>query len=199
MDWDETSREISLSEVTTVGANRLNGVNYVPTPSRIFERLLAELPIAPAEFSFVDFGSGKGRLLVLAAEYGFRRMLGIEFAVEFAEQARERIAQYQQQAGIQAEIVCHTMDAADFMIPDGPCVIFLFNPFMEPVLDKVIRNLEASHCSAPREIYVVYYHPVYARFFDASELFQRRALPLRARLYLAALSPYGAALYESRS
>lgn len=198
MDCYETLRELSLSEVTTVGANRIYGVDYEPTPSRVFEWLLAELPIEPPDFSFVDFGCGNGRLLLLAAEHGFLRVLGIEFAVEFAEQARERVAAYKKQTGTLSEIVCHTMDAADFTIPNGPCVIFLFNPFTEPVLGKVICNLEESHRGAPREIYVIYYNPAYARLFDESKLFQRRELSLGARLYFAALSPYSATIYESR-
>ena len=199
MDRTETYQTLSLAETTTVGANRIHTVDYEPTPPRVFERLLAELPIEPADFSFIDFGCGKGRLMLFAAEFGFRRVVGVEFAVEFARQARERIAAYQEQTGTLSEMVCHNMDAIDFTIPDGPCVIFLFNPFAEPVLEKVIANLEASLRAAPRPIFVIYYNPAYARHFEQSPLFQRRELSFGARLYLAALSPYSAALYESRA
>src|SRR5690606_32140398 len=34
--------------------------------------------IDPREFSFVDFGAGKGRALIVAWELGFRRIIGVE-------------------------------------------------------------------------------------------------------------------------
>lgn len=201
MDAEESAKEIPLSEVTTVGANEEHGVNYVPTPARVFERLVAELPIRPQDYSFVDFGCGKGRLLPLAAEIGFRRVVGVEFAVELAEAAQARLAAYRQQAGDAPgdapEIACHTMDAAEFAIPEGPCVVFMFNPFAEPVLGKVIGNLERAHREAPRRIYAIYYNPAHVELFEGSKLFRRRDLSLSTRSYLAALSPYKAEIFQS--
>ena len=198
MDAEETAKEIPLSEVTTVGTNEKHGVNYVPTPARVFERLVGELPVEPGDYSFVDFGCGRGRLLPLAAELGFRRVIGVEFAVELAEAAQARIAAYRQQAAAPPEMACHVMDAADFAIPDGPCVVFLFNPFGEPVLRRVVANLERAHGKAPREIHVIYYNPAHEALFDDAALFRRRPVSFATRLYLAALSPYRASLYRSR-
>lgn len=197
MDSLESAKEIPLSDVTTVGTNEKHGVNYVPTPARVFERLVGELPIEPRDYSFIDFGCGRGRLLPLAAELGFHRVVGVEFAVELAEAALARIAAYRQQAADPPEMACHTMDAADFVIPDGPCVVFLFNPFAEPVLSKVIANLEQAHSKAPREIYAIYYNPAHRQLFDDSELFQRCGISLATRAYLAALSPYKVEIYQS--
>ena len=197
MDAAESAKEIPLSEITTVGTNEQHGVNYVPTPARVFEQLVGELPIQPGDYSFIDFGCGRGRLLPLAAELGFRRVVGVEFGVELAEAAQARITDYERQAEDPPEMACHTMDAADFVIPDGPCVAFFFNPFAEPVLSKVIANLEQARKAAPRKIFAIYYNPAHAELFDESRLFRRCGVSLATQAYLAALSPYKVRIYQS--
>src|SRR5690349_10766861 len=57
-----------------------HGYLYEPIQLAVFRRIMAALAIDPHNYTFVDYGSGKGRALVLAAEYGFRRVVGVEYA-----------------------------------------------------------------------------------------------------------------------
>ncbi|MGH3165366.1 MAG: hypothetical protein ACRDN0_05660, partial [Trebonia sp.] len=61
-------------------------------------------------------------------------------------------------------------DAADYRFPEGDIVLFLFNPFSQEVMSKVIANLGES---LARKIYVIYFAPVCAALLDASGFLRR--------------------------
>src|ERR1043166_8794173 len=108
------------------------------------------------DFTFIDLGSGKGRVLLMASEYPFKRIIGVEFMPELHRAAQENIPRYasERQQCRQIESIC--MDARDFVFPDGPLVVYLFNPFSESTFARVLENLRQSVQQAPRPLYIAY-------------------------------------------
>jgi predicted RNA methylase len=43
------------------------------------------------ETTFVDIGSGKGRALIIAAEYAFKRIIGVEYSPSLATICRRNL------------------------------------------------------------------------------------------------------------
>src|SRR5207248_4475982 len=72
-------------------------------------------------------------------------------------------------------------DIRQFPLPGGNLVLFLYNPFDEQVVAKVVEAVNTALTIAQRTVYVVYYNPVAGHCFDASPLLRR---------YLAATLPY---------
>ncbi len=62
--------------------NWVYGLRYMPTRAGLFEQMVSASDIEPHRYSFVDYGSGKGRVLLLAARFPFRRVVGVEFSPE---------------------------------------------------------------------------------------------------------------------
>lgn len=91
------------------------------------------------EYTFVDVGAGMGRAVLLAAEYPFRAVIGIEIHASLARIARQNMALWRtgNRARAPMRMVCR--DATEFRLPQGPCVAFLFNPFGAPVLRRLLR------------------------------------------------------------
>jgi SAM-dependent methyltransferase len=118
-----------------------------------------------SSFTFVDLGCGKGRSLLIAARMGFRRVVGAEFAPELAAIARTNV----QIARITNASVVDA-DAADFALPEGDLVVFLFNPFRSAVVQRVAANLARPRLD---KLYAVYSNPVCAEAFDACQPLQR--------------------------
>jgi hypothetical protein len=114
------------------------------------------VPSALRDFTFIDLGSGKGRVLLMAAQYGFKRTVGVEFMPELHHVAEKNLAGYasEKQQCQQIESAC--MDARDFQFPPGPLVVYLFNPFSEPTFAQVLENLRRSIEQSPRPVYVAY-------------------------------------------
>ena len=108
------------------------------------------------DFTFIDLGSGKGRVLLMASDYPFKRIIGVEFMPELHRAAQENIARYSndRQRCSQIEAVC--IDARDFQFPDGPLVVYLFNPFSEATFAQVMENLRRSVEQASRPVYIAY-------------------------------------------
>jgi hypothetical protein len=162
-DWDYRVN-------TTSGAvgwrDRLLGVfhsPYQPTEPGLFQEMIGKLQectnLNLNEFTFIDLGSGKGRVLLMASTFPFRRILGVELLPSLHEIAQQNLAQYKSdlQKCFVLESVC--ADATTFSFPDGPLLIYLFNPFPESGLRRTLANLKATLHRSPRPGYVLYHNP----------------------------------------
>jgi len=162
-DWEQRVN-------TTAGAldwrTRLLGIfhsPYQPTEPARFREMMAALPIDFRQFTFVDIGSGKGRTLLLAAEYPFKRIVGVELIDVLHHAAEENITAWRKQSPARVapiSIESMQMDAREFVLPGTPLVVYLFNPLPEAGLRRVIVNIEESWKRAPRAIWIVYHNPL---------------------------------------
>jgi SAM-dependent methyltransferase len=162
---------------------------YLPTTLWKFREVMVALhdqEIRPSEFSFLDFGCGKGRMLLLAVEAGFGAVIGVEFAPELVRVAMENLRFYR---GRRRRPTIFCADATTFPIPMGPVVLFMFNPFKGPVLEAVADNIKRSFSEHPREMFVVYLVPQPDSPFDRGAPFVKvDSGPDRAIYRLAASS-----------
>jgi len=155
----ETTEETDLDDLAIESLNKRFGVRYEPTPVATFRRMMSYLPRDLGQFVFIDLGCGKGRMLAAATQYGFRRIIGVEFSAELCVIAEKNMLAVRSRTGADIRVV--NVDAADFQIPDGDCVIYIYNPFDSPVLNRVADNIRACQTQAPRRIYVIYYNAVH--------------------------------------
>jgi 16S rRNA G966 N2-methylase RsmD len=149
----DTGEIVPLYSLTVQSPNAVFGVQYQPSPQDICEAAIRTLPIRPEEFCFVDLGAGKGRVLLIASVLGFKRLIGVEFAEELVKIARKNLL-----SCTRAEIIF--ADAADYDFPDENLVVYMFNPFERPVMEKVIYRLaKAAESKADRRVFVIYHNP----------------------------------------
>jgi hypothetical protein len=177
MDYDWEQR-VNTTSGAVSWRTRLLGVfhsAYQPTDPALFREMMAALPIEFEKFTFVDIGSGKGRTLLMASEYPFQKIVGVELIAELHRVAEDNVARYRLRshgAGLQPtesqrngpqeagpiETLC--MDARDYIFPETPLVVYLFNPLPEAGLRQVMQNLEESWERAPRPVWIVYHNPL---------------------------------------
>jgi SAM-dependent methyltransferase len=164
--WFDTTRrvktagDVGIPEASGVVGEIRDSQIYVPVKVANAHAALRDLPIEDySQYTFVDVGSGKGRMLFVAAEYPFRRLVGVEFATDLHELAVENIAQYRYAAQRCREIESVHADAAEFEFPDGNLVVYLFNPFGPEVMGRMLANLERSIERQPRHVVVVMLWP----------------------------------------
>jgi SAM-dependent methyltransferase len=156
--WANVSLRTRLREL-------LSGGQYQPSEPALFHEILNSLPVDVDGFTFIDLGSGKGRTLLMASEYPFRRIIGVEILAELNEVAQQNIARYRSERQRYSAIESHTGDARWFEFPREALVLYLFNPFPEYVLREVLANLHRSFAALPREVYVVYHNLVHESVF----------------------------------
>jgi SAM-dependent methyltransferase len=140
-------------------------------------------PAAVDEYTFIDLGAGMGRALLLAAEYPFRAVVGVELNPTLARIARKNLALWRrtERARTQMRMICG--DAADFSLPAGPCVAFLFNPFGSPVLRRVLRNWSRALSGRTGQLEILYVNNEQEHVLEQNAGFERLFLgPVRRSL-----------------
>ncbi|MEM7283223.1 MAG: methyltransferase domain-containing protein, partial [Pseudomonadota bacterium] len=90
---------------------------YGPTPQKSFRRMLDVLPCSFKDYTLVDYGSGKGRTLLIAAEYPFKQIIGIEYSEELVKIADKNVATYRGQPLQCTSIESKFMDATVYSPP----------------------------------------------------------------------------------
>lgn len=138
--------------------------NYQGANYYLLEKIFDFLKNENENSNLVDFGSGRGRILAVAAYYGFRKIIGIEISNVFARESRINIQKIKNDFP-DAEISVIEQDAIDFKITPDQKVFFFFNPFDEITLLKVVKNILASLRSHDREIFICYINPVHKEVF----------------------------------
>ena len=179
-DWDF---RVDTTGATVGWRDRLLGhfhSPYQPTEPTLFREMIESLmQVTPKinlpEFTFIDIGSGKGRVLLMASQYSFRRILGIELLPELHRVAKENISKYKSDSQQCFAIESLLGDACEFAFPPEPTVLYLFNPLPESGLVRMIMNLEQSLRENPRPVFVLYHNPLLERVVTRNGVITRIA------------------------
>lgn len=159
-------REVGSLDIESENARY--AVRYQPSPENLAKEIIHSLSIDHVKFTFIDFGAGKGRVLLLAAQLPFAAVIGVEFSSELCNVASENISKIPPEKAMASEIACIYGDVADYPLPDTSLVCYFYNPFAQPVMQMVLDKLAASLKAHQREIYVIYFDPKYRSLFDAT-------------------------------
>jgi SAM-dependent methyltransferase len=157
---------------------------YLPIRPPTARRVVRSLPIGNySDYTFIDIGSGKGRMLLLASEFPFRKIVGVEMREDLHAQALKNVRRFRQPKAKCSQIECVLGDATRYDFPAGKLVVYLFNPFTAAVMSQVLRRLDESAEQDPREIILVYVYPEFGAQMKTLRNFQ---MIEETRLYFAA-------------
>lgn len=148
-----------LSDLDIPSSNWIDGNDYAAIEPPRFNNVLAAFDMAFEDYTFVDFGSGKGRALLLASEYPFKRILGLEFSPELHRTAEENIRRYSSASQKCRDIQSLNVDFVDYALPPEASVLFFFHPCHTRVLSGVVAGIGRSLLSHPRPLYIAYVAP----------------------------------------
>lgn len=156
----------SMSAMKIDSPNFLYGTVYKASdPARVRE-MIAAPHVAFPEFTFIDLGSGKGLTLLMASDYPFRRILGVEFALELHATAEANIRNYRSQRQKCRNIRSVCADAAQFEFPNEPLFVYMYHPFEEHLMTRVLARIEQSYRANPRPMVIAYLQPALRKLFD---------------------------------
>lgn len=185
----ETATVVSLQELGVAAPER---VDYEAAPWGALRRILKRDEIDERDV-FIDLGCGKGRALLQAAKYPFKRVIGVELSAELANVAMANIERFAPKLRCKNVEVVHS-DVLKYDLPDDVTVVFMNNPFQGRIFGGVVEKLQESLRRRPRALRIVYYLPdeeeqllragaVVVRTARALRPTRRWALKSGARLY----------------
>jgi SAM-dependent methyltransferase len=131
---------------------------YSAAQPSIIRQALATIP-DPQHCHFLDLGCGKGRPLLVATEFHFAAIIGVELSPTLSRIARRNADVFSRVHPDRGPIVVVVGDALVHELPAEKLVIFLYNPFHRPLIAQLLRRLESSLETISRELYIVYYNP----------------------------------------
>lgn len=135
------------------------------------------LPHPIGRYTFIDIGAGKGRGLLVASEYHFRKVVGIELNPSMAAVARQNVALWTKAhsedstAPRLAPIEVLEQDALDFDLPGIPTLLFLFHPFEAPVLKQLLERIETQFARRSGTLDLIYVNAECAEVLDRHPAF----------------------------
>jgi len=106
---------------------------------------------------FVDFGSGLGRILILAGMHSFRKVIGVEISQQLSQLAERTIDT------VRRKLECRSVetvacDASAYAVPLDATILYFARPFSGHVLDAVLENIKKSLVKQPRQILLLSYN-----------------------------------------
>jgi hypothetical protein len=155
----ETTLRVHPTDLDIKSSNWIHAGAYFPTPTGLLMEVLPALKIKFEDFTFVDLGSGKGRIVLLASDFPFREIVGVEFSAELHAAAERNVATYSESRRRCPKITLLCMDFTEFELPSTPVILYLYNPAAEVVIRMLARNIERSLKEHPRAIWIIYVTP----------------------------------------
>ena len=170
----DTARRVTLDDLFAKGDDVMTLWRYFATLEAPFHRLMAAIE-RPHGRAFTDLGCGKGRAMLMASLWPFRRIIGVELAPSLLAVARRNVEIFHDDRQ-----ECRTFelvhgDAADWRPPRGPFVIYMFQPFPRPVMASMLAKLERSLDEDDRAATIAYMNPLFSDQVTASGRFRLQA------------------------
>jgi SAM-dependent methyltransferase len=170
----DTSGFLFGGDILTGHPAEEHGSPYAGVQPSVLRTVLQTLP-SLQQCTFIDLGCGKGRPMLIASEFPFRDIIGVELSPPLVDAARKNAITIANRHPNRTPIRVEMGDATAYPLPGGDVVLFIYNSFDRELMLRVVQNVEAALSSDPlRKIYVVYCNPASGDCFDASPLLTRR-------------------------
>lgn len=153
----QTADEIHLVETGVPAEDALRGrQTYRPVWESEFHGSMAALGIDLTGFTFVDIGSGKGKMLMMAADYPFTRIVGVEYSPGLSEIAQRNLQIYRSPTQRCTRLEAYLGDALRFPLPAGPLVCLVFNALDSSTMRGFMRHAEDDLAARQEPAFVLY-------------------------------------------
>lgn len=142
-----------------------NAGYYATAPSlfrgglELWRGTLAGTGYGAADYTLVDIGCGKGRVLMLAADYSFRAIVGIELNPRLTRVARKNLHKWLRRPRACPGVRIIEGDALSFPLPEGPLALFYFNSFERELTEQWLSRLAETARARTQPLDLIYIHP----------------------------------------
>jgi len=155
------TRPVSLVDSQIPEESMAEAVHYEPTNVAVLHHLFRSLPFRHEDYHLVDLGCGKGRTLLVGAEYPFRAITGVELSPLSAQIATDNISRNARRREAKCTAIeVHQENAAAFTVPPGNLLVTMYNPFIGKTFEQCVEHLHRAAMREPaRQIWMAYINP----------------------------------------
>jgi hypothetical protein len=164
----DTSSFVQVKELSAASKNLKNAGHYEPSSPFLFKTIMNHLSVDYNEYVFIDIGSGKGRILILASDYPFAEVIGIEFSPQLHAIAESNLINNEHRRASKITLLC--ADVADYEFSNNNTVLYLFNPFNRVMILKLLDKLR--YLAEHNKIYMVYSNALHSDIVEKAGIFK---------------------------
>lgn len=168
----DTSEIVQVEDLDITREDKKHSRRYQPTRIRYIKKLIRELKL-PEGSVFVDFGSGKGRVLFVASNYNFKRVVGVEISSKLCEIARNNLVVYERKLKRPLKVEIVESNVLRYDIRDDENIFYFFRPFDGLIMEKIIEKIISSLKESPRKVWVIICSSIFDDLFEGKQIFQR--------------------------
>ncbi len=154
----------NLENLDTLNDDYENNHHYQGASYHVLSILFDEIKKYTSSKSILDYGCGKGRVMIMATVRGYTEVYGIDLAKELCEISKKNI-QIVQSRYPNTHFSVIQADATVFSDIDQIDIFFFFNPFGRPILIEVIKQIKESNSRNHRNIFIIYVNPLFVDCF----------------------------------
>jgi len=157
----DTQTPIPIRNLETSAPGARYAVHYEGAAIPLIHKILRQLRTDLSRFTFIDLGSGKGRVLLIAAQYPFKSVIGVEFSETLHGIAQSNISIFIEQVETKTCPTSLNMDAGALEFSQfGNKVVFCNNPFAAILTLRVLDNLQCSLRKTGHQGIFIYLTPI---------------------------------------
>jgi SAM-dependent methyltransferase len=153
----DTGGKVATGDLGISDAERQEqAILYLPSPAPVTRWMLENVGLDHREYSFVDLGCGKGRVVLCAAAYPFKRVVGVDISESLVQIARRNVDIFPARARRCDDVQVLNADATTLDFPETNILLHLYHPFESEVTAAVLGRLEQSLAQKPRRVVIAY-------------------------------------------
>ncbi|HAV12772.1 MAG TPA: hypothetical protein DCX06_04645 [Opitutae bacterium] len=163
--WDwlhgvETCSGVATNELSGSDEALKFAVFYAPSAASALRFMLECIRVPYENFEFVDYGSGKGKILLIAGEYPFKKITGVEFDRALHDRAVQNLKDYKWRSSRPRKcpvIESVHLDAKDYRLPEGSSFLIFYSPFCSDLLCEVLEGIRLDLKTNPRDTVICFF------------------------------------------
>ncbi len=130
------------------------------------------IKLKPTEISLADIGCGSGRVLSFGMLSGFKEVYGVDLDKSGLEKAQQN-CETMHRNGATTTFALTYADASTYAIPKNVNVIYMFNPFGEKTMSKIVENIINYSAGVIKNVYIIYSNPACKHLFENNNKFTK--------------------------
>lgn len=171
----DTVVKVRIQALDFESKSKLHAYDCYSTRSRSFNKLIAHFDF-PENSELVDFGSGKGKLLMLARNIGIKKVTGIELSKDLVNVSLKNIKSFSKKKNYsyKKDFLVINDDVLNYKIKDTQNIFFFFNPFDSNIMKKILNNIILSIKKTNRKVWIIYNNPIFDNLISSTDFFKEQ-------------------------
>jgi hypothetical protein len=132
---------------------------YGPINQDFFREIMRAVPVDLSCYSFVDVGAGKGVALMLASEFSFHHVIGVELSRELIDIGKRNVACYNKSTGAMIDPVWIRADFLTWKIPEEDSLFFFNNPLPKDIALRAVQKIVDDSLKMNTRSIIIYRRP----------------------------------------